>query len=61
MKYGQVIQQEGALQRQSLLGPRLGQCPPLSCTNTDVQLDVDGDFSLDPSSTIKASLAGVNT
>lgn len=47
MKYGQVMQQDRALQGQSLIHPRLRQCSPPSSTNTS-SLDVDGDFSSDP-------------
>jgi len=57
VKYGHVMQQDRVLQKQSLLGP----CFPPSSTNTYVQLDVNGDFGLDPSGNIKASLPGNNT
>lgn len=37
------MQQDRTLQKQSLLGPGLGQGFPPSSTSTYIQLDVDGD------------------
>lgn len=57
VKGEQVVQQDRALQKQSLLSPRLRQGSSPSSTNTYIQLGVDGDFSLDPFWQYKSILA----